>query len=80
MKAVMYGGGNIGRGFIGLLFQQSGYAVTFIDVSKNVIDGLNERHQYPVRILSNAGCEDYCVRGVRAVDGNARSKHFSSRL
>ena len=33
MNAVMYGGGNIGRGFIGALLSQSGYRVTFIDVA-----------------------------------------------
>ena len=33
-QAVMYGGGNIGRGFIGALFSQSGYQVTFIDVDR----------------------------------------------
>ena len=31
MNAVMYGGGNIGRGFIGMLFSASGYDVTFIN-------------------------------------------------
>ena len=33
MKAVMYGAGNIGRGFIGQLFSQSGYE-TALDVYK----------------------------------------------
>ncbi len=28
-KAVMYGGGNIGRGFIGKVFSDSGYEVCF---------------------------------------------------
>ena len=48
MKAVMYGGGNIGRGFIGMLFSMSGYEVTFIDVAEPVIEGLNREKKYPV--------------------------------
>lgn len=32
-KAVMYGAGNIGRGFIGALFSQSVYSVSFIDIA-----------------------------------------------
>ncbi|MDL2327687.1 mannitol dehydrogenase [Ruminococcaceae bacterium OttesenSCG-928-A11] len=69
MKAVMYGGGNIGRGFIGALLSASGYAVTFVDVAKPVVDGLNTRGSYPVRIVSSAGHEDTLVTGVNAVDG-----------
>ena len=33
MKAVMYGAGAIGRGFIGQKFYLSGYDTTFIDVN-----------------------------------------------
>ena len=70
MKAVMYGGGNIGRGFIGALLSQSGYEVTFIDVAEPVIKALQENHRYPVRILSTAGHEDVWVENVTAVNGN----------
>ena len=42
----MYGGGNIGRGFIGMLFSMSGYEVTFIDVAEPVIEGLNREKKY----------------------------------
>lgn len=70
MKAIVYGGGNIGRGFIGLLFRQTDYEVTFIDVAAKVVDGLNERHAYPVRILSNTGYEDIFIDHVCAIDGN----------
>lgn len=70
MKAVMYGGGNIGRGFIGMLFSASGYDVTFVDVVETVVQGLNANHCYPVRILSNAGHEDINVENVSAVNGN----------
>ena len=51
-KAVMYGGGNIGRGFIGALLSQSGYEVTFIDVAEPVIKALQEKRRYPIRIVS----------------------------
>lgn len=70
MKAVMYGGGNIGRGFIGALLSQSGYEVTFIDVAEPVVKALSENHQYPVRYVSTAGYEDVIVKNVTAVNGN----------
>jgi len=41
-KAVMYGAGNIGRGFIGALLSQSGYEVTFVDVAQPVVAALRE--------------------------------------
>ena len=74
MKAVMYGGGNIGRGFIGMLLSQAGYEVTFVDVVDAVVDTLNREHQYPVRILSNEGHTDVEVRNVCAVNGNDQEK------
>lgn len=70
MNAVMYGGGNIGRGFIGMVFSQSGYRVTFVDVAQPVIQALNEKGCYPVRILDPDGCQDILVENVCAVDGN----------
>jgi len=36
----MYGGGNIGRGFIGATLSQSGYEVTFIDVAEPLVKAL----------------------------------------
>ena len=69
-KAVMYGGGNIGRGFIGATLSQSGYAVTFIDVAEPVVKALSENHQYPVRYVSTNGYEDVLIENVTAVNGN----------
>ena len=63
-KAVMYGGGNIGRGFIGATLSQSGYAVTFIDVAEPVVKALSENHQYPVRYVSTNGYEDVLIENV----------------
>ena len=69
-QAVMYGGGNIGRGFIGALLSQSGYEVTFIDVAEPVVKALQENRRYPVRIVSTEGYEDVWVENVTAVNGN----------
>ncbi len=70
MKAVMYGGGNIGRGFIGALFSKSGYEVTFIDVSDKVVDTLNRDGRYPLRYVSAEGFTDEWIENVSAVNGN----------
>lgn len=70
MKAVMYGGGNIGRGFIGALLSQSGYEVTFIDVAEPVVKALQENRTYPVRYVSTEGHEDVWIKNVTAVNGN----------
>ncbi|MBE6974333.1 MAG: mannitol dehydrogenase [Ruminococcaceae bacterium] len=69
-KAVMYGGGNIGRGFIGALLSQSGYEVTFIDVAEPVIRHLQEHGRYPIRIVSTEGHQDVWVEHVTAANGN----------
>ncbi len=69
MKAVMYGAGNIGRGFIGQLLSQSGYHVDFIDVAPAVIEQLNTQNQYPVRILYKDTYEETMVTNVACIDG-----------
>lgn len=70
MKAVMYGAGNIGRGFVGALFSKGGYHVTFIDVSDAVVQAINSRGKYPVRYVSAQGHEDEWIGNVSAVNGN----------
>ena len=67
MRAVMYGAGNIGRGFIGALFAEAGFAVTFVDVSQELVDKLNAAGEYTVRVISNEGFEDTLITGVNAL-------------
>ena len=67
-KALHFGAGNIGRGFLGQLYSQSGWETVFVDVDQRVVSALNERKNYKIEIL---GDENYFieVKNVRAVDG-----------
>ena len=66
----MYGGGNIGRGFIGKVFSDSGYEVCFLDIMQSLIDEMNRRGGYTVRIVSNAETVEAPVKNVRAVNSS----------
>lgn len=68
-KFVMYGAGNIGRGFIGQLFSGAGYSVGFVDINKEVIGRLNQDKEYPVDVVSNSGMEEIIVKNAYGIDG-----------
>jgi mannitol-1-phosphate 5-dehydrogenase len=48
VKAVHFGAGNIGRGFVGLLLHEAGYEVVFADVADALIDQLGSIPSYDV--------------------------------
>ncbi len=68
-KFVMYGAGNIGRGFIGKVFSENGFSVGFVDINKEVIGRLNTDKEYPVGIVTNEGTEERIVKNVYGIDG-----------
>jgi mannitol-1-phosphate 5-dehydrogenase len=68
-KAVVYGAGNIGRGFIGQLFYESGYRTCFIEVNQQVVAEINTQGSYPVKIVANNESHEVIVGNVYAVDG-----------
>lgn len=65
-KALHFGAGNIGRGFIGVLLNQAGYEVVFADVVANLVEAINHYGKYRV-ITLDADVDTFVVDGVRAV-------------
>lgn len=64
MKAVHFGAGNIGRGFIGELLYESGFSTTFVDVVKATVDYINETNSYEMYIIDNN--EKKVIKNVKA--------------
>jgi mannitol-1-phosphate 5-dehydrogenase len=69
MKTLMYGAGNIGRGFMGQLFFQNGYSTAFVDINEQVINTLNKDRQYPIKIVSNELQHEITIKNVCGING-----------
>ena len=67
MKAVHFGAGNIGRGFVGLILHDAGYEVVFADVNAELIDALSATPSYLVREVG-AGASVRTVNNYRALN------------
>ena len=67
MKAVHFGAGNIGRGFVGLLLHEGGYELVFSDVAAPLVDAINAETEYTVHEVGEGG-RDLVVTGFRAIN------------
>lgn len=67
MKALHYGAGNIGRGFIGALLYEAGYKTTFVDVNSEIVDLINEEKEYRV-VMADKTQQELVVRNVSAIN------------
>ena len=52
-KAVHFGAGKIGRGFIAELLHDSGYEIIFGDVVDELVDLVNKEHEYPLFLIDH---------------------------
>ena len=71
MRAVHFGAGNIGRGFVGLLLHEGGYELVFSDVAAPLVDAINAVDSYTVHELGEGG-RDIVVTGFRAINSAER--------
>ncbi|MDR0406373.1 MAG: mannitol dehydrogenase [Clostridiales bacterium] len=78
MRAVVYGGGNIGRGFLGQILYESGYETVFIDVNQRLIDQLNADRAYPIKIVCNAYQKELVIKNVRAAHSDGAAAEIAA--
>lgn len=72
-RALHFGAGNIGRGFIGKIISEAGYEVIFADVNSEIIDQLNKDHEYEVEVVGENSKTDV-VKNVRGIMSNEIEK------
>ena len=72
-RALHFGAGNIGRGFIGKIISEAGYEVIFADVNGQVIDQLNTDKEYEVEVVGENSKTDI-VKNVSGIMSNDPEK------
>lgn len=74
MKAVHFGAGNIGRGFVAEFLHKSGYEVVFCDVMDNIIDQLNASKSYKVIQVGAEGTSETTITNYRAINSKTHEE------
>ncbi|MCS6711548.1 mannitol-1-phosphate 5-dehydrogenase [Brachybacterium sp. EF45031] len=79
MKAVHFGAGNIGRGFVGLLLHEAGIEVVFADVAAPLIEALQQADSYTVHAVGVAPT-DTVVTGFRALNSATQAEELTREI
>lgn len=66
-QAIIFGAGNVGRGFLGQLFSESGYRVCFVDIDAALVAALRAQQAYTIRLVDNTHTEEVRVGPVTAL-------------
>ncbi|KAF7590532.1 hypothetical protein BBP40_002673 [Aspergillus hancockii] len=67
-KAIQFGGGNIGRGFVAEFLHAADYEVVFVDVMDSVINSLQNTPSYTVTEVSEEGESTKTITNYRAIN------------
>ena len=69
MRAVHFGAGNIGRGFIGEVLAANGFSIDFVDINDVLIDALCARGEYEIELAGVARSRSRVrVQGVSGIN------------
>ena len=79
MKAIQFGAGNIGRGFIGAVLSQAGFEVVFADVVADLLGQINTRKEYTVHVMDTVS-RDITIKDITLKNGfsqkNGKRRYF----
>ncbi|HEX5334451.1 MAG TPA: mannitol-1-phosphate 5-dehydrogenase [Propionicimonas sp.] len=79
MKAVHFGAGNIGRGFVGLLLHNAGYDLVFADVADALIASLKDADSYVVHEVGE-NPRTHEVRGFSALNSATEAEALTAAI
>lgn len=79
MKAVHFGAGNIGRGFVGVILNEAGYELVFSDVAAPLIDALNEQETYTVHEVGQAP-RDLTITNFRGINSAENPRELAEEI
>ena len=73
-KAVVFGAGSIGRGFIGQILHDSGYQIVFIDVNDMLIQAINCHKAYLLTLTDGQTSKTMQIDHISAVHASETTK------
>ncbi|KJZ72778.1 Mannitol-1-phosphate 5-dehydrogenase [Hirsutella minnesotensis 3608] len=79
-KAVHFGAGNIGRGFVACFLHNSGYDVVFADVVDSLIDRINATPEYKVIEVGVEGTTEQTITNYRAINSKTHEEELIEEL
>ncbi|RDA86995.1 hypothetical protein CP532_6702 [Ophiocordyceps camponoti-leonardi (nom. inval.)] len=79
-KAVHFGAGNIGRGFVACFLHNSGYDVIFADVVDSLIDRINATPSYKVIEVGAEGTTEQTISNYRAINSKTHEEELIQEL
>merc|ERR1712000_107390 len=79
-KAVHFGAGNIGRGFVACFLHNSGYEVVFADVNDSLINLINDTPSYKVIEVGAEGTTENTITNYRAINSNTHKDELVEEI
>ncbi|KAK4247316.1 mannitol dehydrogenase C-terminal domain-containing protein [Corynascus novoguineensis] len=79
-KAVHFGAGNIGRGFVACFLHNSGYEVIFAEVNEDTVSKLNSQKSYKVIEVGADGTSESTITNYRAINSRTHEAELVQEI